>query len=146
MCLKANYGYVQSKAATRETIGCIRDAGGNPTLISLEKASALQHHFEALCTVDPGNTVQAQSTTTERPMDKILIGPQKVEKTIEALDRNKPAGPDDMHRAILKPLKGILARPLASLVIKSVETATFPSDFKAAIVTHIYKGATEMPP
>ncbi|VDP94382.1 unnamed protein product [Echinostoma caproni] len=63
-CTKAYYGYVQSKAATKEAIRCIRDAGGNPTLTSLEKDSALQHHFEASYTVDPGNILPAHSITT----------------------------------------------------------------------------------
>ncbi|VDP94456.1 unnamed protein product [Echinostoma caproni] len=79
-CPKAYYGYVQAKAATREAIGCIRDAGGNPTLTSLEKASALQHHFEESYTVDLGNTLPARSITTECPMDKLLVEPQEVEK------------------------------------------------------------------
>ncbi|VDP94008.1 unnamed protein product [Echinostoma caproni] len=79
-CPKAYYGYEQSKAATREDIGCIRDAGGNPTLTSLEKASALQQHYKESYTVNLGNTLPAHSFTTECPMDKLLIEPQEVEK------------------------------------------------------------------
>ncbi|VDP91755.1 unnamed protein product [Echinostoma caproni] len=64
-CPKAYYGYVQSKAATGEAIGCIRDAGGNPTITSLEKASALQQHYEESFTGDLDNALPAHSITTE---------------------------------------------------------------------------------
>ncbi|VDP88844.1 unnamed protein product [Echinostoma caproni] len=83
---KAYYGYVQSKVATSEVIGCIREAGGNPTPTSLEKASALHHHFKESYTMGMVNTLPAHSITTECPLDKLLIEPQEVEKNIEALD------------------------------------------------------------
>ncbi|VDP90054.1 unnamed protein product [Echinostoma caproni] len=80
MCPKAYYGYVQSKAATREATGGIQDTGGNPALTSLEKASSIQQHYEESYTVDLGNTLPARSITTECPMDKLVIDPQEVEK------------------------------------------------------------------
>ncbi|VDP25196.1 unnamed protein product [Echinostoma caproni] len=137
---KAYYGYVQSKAATREAIGSIHDTGGNPTLTCLKKASALQQHYEASYTVDLGNALPDHSITTECPKDKLLSEPQEVEKNIEALDKNKSAGPDDIRPAISKPLKSIVARPVANLFTKSLETAILPRDWKAAIDNPIYKG------
>ncbi|VDP93575.1 unnamed protein product [Echinostoma caproni] len=146
--VKKRYELTLTKKSKTEAIGCIHDAGGNVTLTILGKASALPRHFESSYTVDSGITQQAHSKTTECPMDKIRIGPQEVEKTIESLYGNKSAGSGDIHSTILESVKSILARLLASLSAKSLETATLPSDWKAAIATPIYKGVcvAEMPP
>ena len=54
--------------------------------------------------------------------------------------RYKSAGPDGIHPAILKPLAGVLAVPLASLYEKCLLDRRLPSDWKIAIVTPSHKG------
>ena len=68
-----------------------------------------------------------------------MITKELVSKKIKELKLNKSSGPDGIHNKML--LKGvdIISQPLASLFNRSIDEGTFPTAWKTAHVTSIYK-------
>ncbi|VDP89846.1 unnamed protein product [Echinostoma caproni] len=60
----------------------------------------------------------------------------------ESLNMKKSAGPDGIQPAIMKPLAGILARPMRQLFRLSLGKGILPRDWKTATVVAINKGGS----
>ena len=73
-------------------------------------------------------------------MGDVIITVEEVRSQLEALNKAKAAGPDEIHPAVLRPIAGVLAAPLTALFNKSLQTASLPGDWKVATVSPIHKG------
>ena len=63
----------------------------------------------------------------------------EIEKYLRSLKRKKSAGPDDIPPGMLKDASKAIAAPLAKIVNLSLQTSTFPTEWKSANVTPVFK-------
>ena len=71
---------------------------------------------------------------------------QQVSEFMHSLDPAKATGLDGLGPRILKMVSDILAPSIASLINKSIETSTFPSNLKVAKIHPIYKSGSKADP
>ena len=76
---------------------------------------------------------------TDVSLDHMLFTVDEVLKVIKNLDISKATGPDGISNAILKRTADAIARPLCILFNKSLAWGKFPSDWKIAHLTPIFK-------
>ncbi len=62
-----------------------------------------------------------------------------VHKELSSLDISKGAGPDDIHKQMVRWLADFLADPLSKLFANSLTTAVVPTDWRLAIICPIHK-------
>ena len=67
-------------------------------------------------------------------MNDILVTEQKVKKLMD-----KSQGPDRINPRLLKECNSSLSKPLLIFYQKSVDTGIFPTNFKTANITPIFK-------
>ena len=72
-------------------------------------------------------------------MPQISISLAGILKILAGLDHSKAAGPDVIKPVVLKPLKDLVAPILQIIFQQSLITGQIPSDWKKAIVTHLFK-------
>ena len=137
---KAYFNYVQSKAAIREGVGWVRNTEGICARSNMEKAETLRTFFESVHRVDSGQEAPPVVVQNVPTMDEVVITEEEVCVQLEALNKTKAAGPDEIHPAILRPLASLLAKPMASLFNRSLQSARLPGDWKVATVSPIHKG------
>ena len=68
------------------------------------------------------------------------ITPQKVEELLQHMPSHKANGSDGLGAKILKAAAPAISMPLSRLINRCIDTGTFPSAWKSAKVTPIYKG------
>jgi hypothetical protein len=76
---------------------------------------------------------------TEARLDHIEITPVIVRNILLKLDVSKATGPDEISNKILKECASSICFPLSELFKKSLELGIFPSSWKEAMVTAIFK-------
>ena len=69
----------------------------------------------------------------------IIFTSETVSKVIKDLDQSKAVGPDLIHNKLIVKAVDFIARPLATLFNRSITEGKFPSVWKTAHVTPIYK-------
>ena len=74
------------------------------------------------------------------------ITPEEVNAFLHALDPTKATGVDGLGPRILKMAANILSPSIASLINKSIQTASFPSHLKTAKIFPIHKGGSKSDP
>ena len=108
----------QSKRATKKSVGPLMDDKGNVVSTNNLKADCLLNYFQSVHREDNYANLQLDSRafpTIPTAMPPISLTAQDIRKQVAAICRYKSSGPDGIHPAILKPLAGVLAVPLASL-------------------------------
>jgi hypothetical protein len=76
---------------------------------------------------------------TDARLDHIIITPTIVKQVLLQLDVSKSTGPDQISNKILKNCADSLCLPLSILFNKSLELGQYPSSWKLALVTAIFK-------
>jgi hypothetical protein len=76
---------------------------------------------------------------TDARLGHILITPHIVRQILSKLDTSKATGQDQINNRILKECASVLCVPLSALFNKSLELGIFPSSWKEAMVTAIFK-------
>ena len=140
---KAFFRYSQSKRATKKSVGSLMDNRSNVASTSKHKADYLLAYFQSVHRVD--NSANPLLDSHVFPIIPTVMPPisftaQGVRKQGAAFCRYKSAGADGIQPAILKPLAGLLAVPLATLYEKCLLDRRLPSDWKTTIVMSIHKG------
>ena len=72
-------------------------------------------------------------------LSQITVEEQEVLKLLNSLDVHKSTGPDHLPAKILKMCALLIYEPLTKLFNKSLSTATFPTFWKVANITPIFK-------
>ena len=116
---------------------------GEITTTDHEKATLLNTHFVAQSTLNIPDSHQppnSPTNTTPAPiLERIYTTEQEVLTLLNTLDQNKSTGPDQIPVKLLKMIALIIAKPLALLFNKSLAMRVYPSRFKVAHITPIFK-------
>ncbi|BHF62307.1 hypothetical protein SprV_0200528900 [Sparganum proliferum] len=96
-------------------------------LLYTNEASFLPHSTEELPTPN---------------VSHILFSEGIVRRELEALNKSKSPGPDEIPPKLLKELASELSVPLLMLFQTSFDTGTLPIDWKLAHITPLYKGGS----
>ena len=70
------------------------------------------------------------------------LSEEDIWKELSTLNVHKATGPDNIPGKFLKFAANIISAPLTKLFNKSIETATFPCEWKRAHVIPIHKGGS----
>ncbi len=85
-------------------------------------------------------------TDTEVHMAKPLITESVTQRTLEALNPNKGAGPSGLFPIVLKTLSPYIAPTLSRIFHVSLQTSQIPDDGRHAIVTPVPKAHRTVDP
>ena len=108
-----------------------------------EKAELLGQYFASLSQApvaqDTDDQPRVMYDTNPTSLDRIHISLDDVVNALKRLPVNKSAGPDVINNKILKTCSGVLAPTLQYLFNKSLSLGIYPSSWKHANITPIYK-------
>ena len=106
-----------------------------------EKANVFNEFFYQQTVLNERDKVLPQSPENpDRPLlSNIQVTPEDIQTTLSSLSLGKASGPDGINNRILKELSHQLAIPLSSLFNLSLQSGKFPSTWKQANVSPIYK-------
>ena len=113
-----------------------------------EAAEALAAHFETVFVSDPmcEPSHRLHSTNTTSTLADIRFDRDAVESKLRNLRPNISPGPDNIPAILLRNCAGVLSAPLAQLFTVSMDTGKLPCDWKASIITPIYKSGSRTKP
>ena len=128
----------------------VKVKSGIPTLVDgdreyitdVEKAELMGDHFAAQCSLPPpppSFSFPTLDKLTNARLTTVEINEEIVYKALCRLDPNKATGPDGIGNHLLKQCSSSLAKPLAKLFRKSLESHTFPSIWKKGNWCPVYK-------
>jgi len=140
---KAFFKYAKQKMKSKEDIITITNSSGMTIKKETEIAKEFNDFFVSTFTTEQLTTIPSPSPTNETQNREVFISEQQVEKMLSTLEPEKSQGPDNMHPRILKALSRHVAKPLAHIFEKSLQTGEVPSDWKLANVTPIHKKGTK---
>lgn len=106
-----------------------------------DKASLLNDFFISQSTIDDSgsNLPPPPPQPINTSLSTINITTTDISDVLAALNSSKASGPDLIHPRVLKESKDYIKTPLATLFNNSLNTSIFPSQWKQANVTPVYK-------
>ncbi len=124
-----------------EAIPCIID-GDTIATTNAEKADILNTYFATQSTMPPlppNHQLPPPNYLTDIRLHSVQTTPLEVYKILTRLNTNKASGPDLISNRILKEAAVSLSEPLSDIYNKSFNQGKFPSPWKLANVTPVYK-------
>ena len=117
------------------------DNGGIFVYDSKEKANIFNRFFtETVQTENPSDPIPSNHNLIYyKKIPGLIIDEIQVYKLLENLDPKKATGSDNISNAILKRCSIGLAKPLCIIFNKSIQTGVFPTRWKLANVSPIFK-------
>ena len=104
------------------------------------KANMLNAYFSSQAVVNDNNKpLQQQTFTCNSRLNSITISQQDVRDVLNKFNATKASGPDLISPHLLKEGATILSKPLSIIFNRSLLQCYFPSNWKDANVTAIYK-------
>ena len=138
------HGHCRRTLKTKQGVSNVVTENGDLTETEEEAATALNSYFHSVFT--------SESETRTSPIFPLRTGEnladatfdvKLVEETLEGLDPNKAAGPDEIDSRILKECSKELAPLLHQLYRKSMDEAEVPEQWKEANVIPIHKNGSK---
>ena len=113
---------------------------GNLYTKDTDKAEILNNYFVSQ-TILPPATLPLPNFhyLTDARLDRIIVTPLIVKKILLSLNTSKAVGPDQIGNRILKECAESLSEPLCNLFQSSLDQGIFPTCWKDAMVTAIFK-------
>ena len=105
-----------------------------------DKAEILNNHFIAQSVMPNSNAqLPPMHYLTHARLDRIAVTPLMVKKILQSLNVNKAVGIDHIGNRILKECAESLSEPLSILFQSSLDQGIFPTSWKDAQVSAIFK-------
>ncbi|MDW0252237.1 MAG: reverse transcriptase family protein, partial [Nitrososphaeraceae archaeon] len=140
--LGAFYKFVNSKVSSHPGVPPLRDTHGNTVTLDAEKAELLNSFFSSVFTVD-NHIIAPPSSSIPLSLSNQFSGvcstPDLVLKAIHKLKNSLSCGVDLLPAYLYKQLAMSIAYPLNIIFNLSLSTSKLPADWKAAIVTPVFK-------
>ena len=124
-------------------------SSGIPTLLKddiiysndIENANILNDHFKGKTNLQDNNKELPKLNISDNTpsIHGIKLNPKEVKDILQNLQLGNSSGPDGINNSILKELSSELANPLCSLFNSSLSSGSFPSSYKEANMTPIFK-------
>ena len=115
---------------------------GRTISTSVDKATKFNKYFSEQCTLPKSSLTHPlprfQYVTNTR-LSTVPISPEDVHEILSQLDINKSVGPDGISNRILRLAADSISVPLANIFQQSILSSTYPSTWKCANVTPVYK-------
>ena len=115
------------------------ECDGNLIFDDTKKSELLNDFFCKQTNLDEQTAPPELTDIQTDGLEQILITENEVEDILKTLDVSKATGPDMINPRLLKEAASILKYPLCKLFNLSLSTHTFPSDWKLANVTPVFK-------
>jgi len=141
---KTFFSYVSHKNRSNcsNKIGPLVDSKGNMVIQDREVSESLNEFFSSVFNSnnkeDDLNIVSEIISDSEK-IDKLDVTEDQVVKAIDSFKMNKSPGIDGFSSTYILMCKNILAKPLALMFNKSLNTGEIPEDWKKANITPILK-------
>ena len=125
----------------RQTIPPLDTTDGETITDESQKANLLNDHFASQTELSETPTLPNTDTDVNLvpPLNRIQATEQEVLKLLNSLDIHKSTGPDLLPTKILKMTAIIIYKPLTALLNKSLSNSKFPSSWKLANITPVFK-------
>ena len=104
-----------------------------------EKAEAFNEHFIRNSTITGNEDELPVLDIVENSIPELIITEEMVTDVIKSLNPNKAVGPDFVHNKMLIKAVSVISGPLAVLFNRSLDEHKFPTSWKIANVTPIFK-------
>ena len=105
----------------------------------LSKANLLNDFFALQTELDDSQATLPEFIEPVNSLCDIVLGDSEVEDVLKILDNSKASGPDLINPRLLKEAASQLKNPLCKLFNKSLSSSFFPSEWKKANVTPVFK-------
>ena len=112
---------------------------GKESSIDKEKAQILNDYFCSQSSLQNDNKTPPDLPTVNVSLDVFEISPNNVIDAIRSMDSSKACGPDMVSPRLLKEGVESLAQPLSRFFNNLLQRSLYPSDWKLANVTPIFK-------
>ena len=115
---------------------------GTPITNDLEKADIFNRHFSAQTTLDVHDKSMPPINIPNLPIPslaEVQVTEREVLSVLNSLDVSKSSGLDKIPAKLLKLCALLISDPLSKLFNKSLRSGRFPSSWKKACVTPIFK-------
>jgi hypothetical protein len=131
--------YNKTKNNKHQTPPLVHD--GVPTSSNLEKANTFNNYFAKICSLDgdEGENDLPEFQVPEEMLENIPFQTTTVKEILQQLDVSKATGPDNIGARLLREVAAEIAPSLARIYNFSMQTGTFPTLWKTANITPIYK-------
>ena len=103
------------------------------------KASQFNQFFVSQSLIDDSNNILPDLNPIREQLDNIVLVESEVEDILKVLNPSKSCGPDLVNPRLLKSSANIINYPLCKLFNMSLEKAIYPTHWKRANVTPVYK-------
>ena len=146
---KAFFSYANSKKrSSTNFIRLEKPSSDEFTSTDQETAEVLNNFFSSVFTkesegLDSGEDLEIPSDIGISDID---ISLDDISKLLMSIDPNKSPGDDGIHPKVLKECYSQIAIPLLRIFKMSISTGKFPSSWKPATVTPIYKSGEHSKP
>ncbi|MES9880231.1 MAG: reverse transcriptase domain-containing protein [Sedimenticola sp.] len=144
---KPFYRYVKSRQKVKVNITNLEKEDGTITKDDNEVADELSDFFCSVFTQEPSDGDMPNfEYQCEDSLESFEISEECVAKKLGNLRPDKSQGLDCIHPRVLKECSRSLAKPLAAIFNKSLETGKLPNDWKSASITPIFKKGSRSSP
>jgi hypothetical protein len=138
------HGHCRRTLKTKQGVSNVVKENGELMETEEEAATALNSYFHSVFTSESGTrTSPSFAPRTDENLIDAAFDVKLVEKTLEELDPNKAAGPDEIDSRNLKECAKELAPLLHQLYRKSMDEAEVPEQWKEANVVPIHKNGSK---
>ena len=131
--------FLQDQKALSSEFPPIKE-GDNLATGDADKAELFNDFFAKQCSLHTENAEPPEiSYPIRSTLTNIIIDENLVKDCISLLKVPKASGPDNISPKLLKACSGSICKPLLLIFNKSLESATFPTDWKSANVNPLHK-------
>ena len=140
---KRFFAYAKLKRKQKDSISSVVYVGDVKVQEDQLIAEAFCKYF---CSVFRNPCMAIAPDASPQPQTFFEVTIAEVEEAFKALSPFKSAGPDNIHPAVLIPLKPLVLPLLTKLFNHSLVTGVIPKAWKAAIIAPIFKGGNQTLP
>ena len=147
---KSLYAYVRSKQKVRDKVGPLENNRGNIISDGFQMAEVLNEYFSSVFTTQDISSLPVPFTKFEgnksEHLGQLFVTPEVIAKKIKKMKDNKSPGIDGLPPKLLKEIVEQIRTPLAKLFNLSLEEGIFPSEWKEANITPLFKKGSRNKP
>ena len=144
------YAYVRSKQKVRDKVRPLENNRGNIISDGLQMAEVLNEYFSSVFTTEDISSLPVPFTKFEgnksEHLWQLFVTHEMIAQKIKKMKDNKSPGVDGIPPKLFKEIVEQISTPLAKLFNLSLEEGIFPSEWKEANITSLFKKGSRNKP